>query len=571
MALRSHALDRKYVFEYDVGLWAFGTIQVLRDRESNELKTCKTVQKAMIRNPPEAVARLHRLRELQHEHISGITDVIEDQARIYVVSDKCQGGDLAEWIVRVQDEGNWLQEHIVAEYIRQTLIALHHGHGSRIWHRDLRPSSLVLTSKLPDAKVKIADFGLADIFDPLNENAVRMRSPYSAPEVAHSFHNPGSPSHLIGPAADMFSVGAIAHQLLVGSPPPRQDEGGGAWAALSRAGANALSRDPDFDTWMDRSSLSRDFVGKLLRQQAEERPTAAAALQHPWMQGCFSLDPAHWNFGSEATNDLKNRLICYMLAVMILPAFMQYRDLFQLRSGFASSDHDRDGFVSRALAHRLLKERGATASHAAAALDAVDVTGTGVVDICAISAAYVIAHGFCSVEGEDRPRKPSDLVPRLLSGFFRTFGDAQRMVASVPSITGKYAAVILKEVELHLGVNYEELLSVFPDDDTFDKDGLIDMILEGHGHGTPLAAGDSGDENDGSENSWGETLSLGRVQDLMRGVFQTCGLGVAAVPCHPAPCEAVMRHSACAPPGWGGAGEEKQRSYKRIMPRLGGQ
>jgi len=253
-----------------------------------------------------------------------------------------------------------------------------------------------------------------------------------------------------------------------------------------------------------------------------------------------------------------------------LPAVMQYRDLFQLRSGFASSDHDRDGFVSRALAHRLLKERGAASSDAAAALDAVDVTCTGVVDICTMSAAYVIANFFCSVEGEDRPRKPSDVVHRMITGFFRTFGDAQRMVASVPSITAKHATVVVKEVEMHAGVNYDEVFSVFPEDDTFDKEGLVEMIMESHGRGTPLAPSELTDEREDSEHSWGDTLGLERVHDLMKGVFQTCGLGSAAVPCEPAHCDVAMRHSSAGPQGWG-AGDEKQRSYKRIMMRLGGQ
>merc|ERR1719330_15701 len=135
-------------------------------------------------------------------------------------------------MVRVQEEGNWLQERVVAEYIRETLIALVHLHGNGQCHRDLRPSSLALTSKLPNAKVKLYDCGLAEIFDPLDE-VQRDFSPFGAPEVLAGRSYPGRPPP--GMPSDLWSVGAIAHQLLVGSAPPRLEEDNAFLVALARA------------------------------------------------------------------------------------------------------------------------------------------------------------------------------------------------------------------------------------------------------------------------------------------------------------------------------------------------
>merc|ERR1719330_1659514 len=212
------------------------------------------------------MVKLNRILDMQHKHICNVLDVLEDTLKIYVVSDKCPGGDVGEWLTRVQDEGNWLQEHTVAEYIRQTLMALVHVHGSRICHRDLRPSSLALTSKLPDAKVKVCDCGLAEIFDPQNEIR-RDLSPFAAPELLESSksdrsHHPpsSSPSSMHSSpapgAADVWSVGAIAHQLLVGSAPPRLEDDKTFLAALARVGSQALAGGggPD-DSWSDRSTL----------------------------------------------------------------------------------------------------------------------------------------------------------------------------------------------------------------------------------------------------------------------------------------------------------------------------
>lgn len=535
MSFRSTVLDRKYVFEYDVGLWTFGTIQVLKDRTTGELKICKTVQKSLIRNPADAMARIQRLKELQHKHICAIYDVLEDHSRIYVISDKCAGGDVAEWIVRVQEEGNWLQEHTVAEYIRQTLIALNHIHGSRMSHRDLRPSSLALTSKLPDAQVKVADCGLAEIFDPQDEVILRSAGPFASPELLAGERGPHG-----GPASDMWSIGAIAHQLLVGVAPARQGDSG--VFSLLALGANALSRDGDVDAWADRSALSQDFVRRMLRPEALERPTAATALQHQWMQACVPLEPKHWNANSQATAALKNRLLCYSLAVLLVPDVVQYRDLFQLRSAFSQVDADRDGFVPRATAERLLKERGGTVFGVPAAFDAVDVRGCGTVDLCAFTAAYVLATGFCPPETDEKGSTPAELVKRLLRGFFRSYGDPQRMVSSIAQINAKLTTPVVREVEIHAGVRFEELVAVLPDEGCFDAQALTAAILEGGGRGTPLSSTEAADDRDEFEGSWGEVLGLDGIQDLVKGVFQTCALG-----------------------------SEKSRSYRRIAAGLGGQ
>mmetsp|Transcript_88336 Transcript_88336/g.247106 ORF Transcript_88336/g.247106 Transcript_88336/m.247106 type:complete len:570 (-) Transcript_88336:77-1786(-) len=545
MAFRGHTLDRNYHFEYALGLWAFGTVQVLKDRRTDKLKTCKMVRKELVRNTADAMARLHRLRDLQHEHICAITDIDEDQWCMYIIYDKCQGGDVADWITRVQEEGNWLQEQTVAEYMRQTLIALAFAHGARASHRDLRPSNLALSSKLPDAKVMVADVGLADILDPQDEVVGSTMSPYAAPELRSML---GLQQPMDGASADMWSVGAIAHQLLVGTPPPKPERMSGPWAALTR-GSVALCRETS-DAWDSRSDLSRDFVRRLLKPRASERPSAAAMLQHPWIRSCYSLDFDLWSPEAEAVADIRSRLLCYLLAVLMLPARAQYRDVFQLRCAFASSDIDRDGYVPLAVARRLLRDRSALPSDADAALDATDVSRTGVVDLCALLAAWLITHSFCGPEeGEARRRQPRDLAQRLLRGFARTFGDAQRGVAaSAESVAKRQDAVVVRELEMHAGVRYDDLIACLPEEDPFSFEALEAALCESQGRGTPLAVGEGGDSGEDSEHSWGDVLGLERVQDLVKNVFQTCGFAGAARSRWESQCEVVSLHNALSIP-----------------------
>mmetsp|Transcript_788 Transcript_788/g.2032 ORF Transcript_788/g.2032 Transcript_788/m.2032 type:complete len:569 (+) Transcript_788:68-1774(+) len=545
MAFRSHALERNYHYEYALGLWSFGSVQVIKDRRTNKLKMCKKVRKECVRNMADAMARLHRLRDLQHEHICAITDIEEEQGCIYIIYDKCHGGDIADWITRVQEEGNWLQERTVAEYMRQTLVALAFAHGARASHRDLQPSSLALSSKLPDAKIMVADIGLAEILNPQDEVVDYMSSPYAAPELrtVMGLPQPGSECAL----ADMWSVGAIAHQLLVGVPPPKPDGIAGPWNAISRSGL-VLCRE-QADAWDSRSDLSRDFVKRLLKSKASDRPTAAAMLQHPWIQSCYPVDLDLWHPDSASLPDLRSRLMCYLLAVLLLPVSAQYREVFQLRSAFAASDIDRDGLVPAAVARRLLRDKGALPSDADAALDAVDVTRTGVVDLCALLAAWLIARSFCGIEnGEPRCCRPADLSQRLLRGFFRAFGDAQRGVTDVASISRRHDAVVAREVEMHAGVRYDELIACLPDEDAFGAEALAAAISESQGRGTPLAVGEGGDHGEESELSWGDAIGLERVQDLIKNVFQTCGFTATPRGRWDGHCEVVSLHTALTVP-----------------------
>jgi WD40 repeat protein len=164
---------------------------------------------ARFRTEGEAVARL------QHPNIVQIHEVGEVDGRPFFSLEFCPGGSLDR-----QLDGTPLPPLKAAQLVETLARAMHTAHQAGIVHRDLKPANVLLAA---DGTPKVTDFGLAKRLESepgvstpggLTVSGAIMGTPsYMAPEQA------GGKSRGIGPAADIYALGAILYECLTGRPP----------------------------------------------------------------------------------------------------------------------------------------------------------------------------------------------------------------------------------------------------------------------------------------------------------------------------------------------------------------
>ena len=158
------------------------------------------------RTEAEAAARL------THPNIVAVHEVGEIQGQHFFSMEFIDGSNLAQRL-----SGGPVPGRDAARYVRQIARAVHYAHRQGILHRDLKPSNILLDS---DDEPHITDFGLAKRLG--NHDSGQTRSgailgtpSYMAPEQAQG------KIRELGPACDIYSLGAILYELLTGRPPFR--------------------------------------------------------------------------------------------------------------------------------------------------------------------------------------------------------------------------------------------------------------------------------------------------------------------------------------------------------------
>lgn len=207
----------RYRIERELGRGGMGIVYLARSRDDGTPAAVKTVTPAVAESP-DALARFLReatiLRQLDHPNIVGFRDVGQTEGWLYFVMEYVDGHDAGKV---VETEGPLTIGRAV-DLGCQALDALAYAHGRGFVHRDIKPQNLLLASAPGGDVLKLADFGLARLYQdsPLSgltlTGQIAGTPAFMAPEQITSFRE-------VQPASDVYALGASLYYILTGRKP----------------------------------------------------------------------------------------------------------------------------------------------------------------------------------------------------------------------------------------------------------------------------------------------------------------------------------------------------------------
>jgi serine/threonine-protein kinase len=206
------ALEGRYRIERELGEGGMATVY-LADDLKHERKVALKVLKpelAAVVGAERFLAEIKTTANLQHPHILPLHDSGEADGLLFYVMPYVQGESLRERLEREHQ----LPIDDAVRIATNMAEALDYAHSQGVIHRDIKPANVLLQAGKP----VIADFGIALAVGAagggrLTETGLSLGTPhYMSPEQATG-------DQKIGPAADIYALGCVLYEMLVGEPP----------------------------------------------------------------------------------------------------------------------------------------------------------------------------------------------------------------------------------------------------------------------------------------------------------------------------------------------------------------
>lgn len=268
-------LHKHYEVYETIGSGGFAKVKLGRHILTGEQVAIKIMNKKNLgEDLPRVKLEIEAMKNLSHQHICRLYEVIETSKQIFMVIEYCPGGELFDYII-AKDR---LSEEETRVFFRQIVSAIAYIHSQGYAHRDLKPENLLIDE---DHNLKLIDFGLcARPKGGLNHELLTCcGSPaYAAPELIQG-------KAYIGSEADVWSMGVLLFALLCGYLPFDDDNCMVLYRKITRGNY-------DIPQWLSPGSVL--LLNQMMQVDPKLRITVRQLLDHPWVLKDYN-SPVEWH------------------------------------------------------------------------------------------------------------------------------------------------------------------------------------------------------------------------------------------------------------------------------------
>ncbi len=204
-----------YEFVSELGRGGMGVVFLARQIRPQRLVALKMIIHGTLANSKEILrfeGEAQAIAEIRHPNVAEIYEVGDFNGAPYYTMEYFKGGTLATFLNRKPQEPKK-----AAELLKKIALGIQAAHDSKRIHRDLKPANILLNDL---QEPKIVDFGLAKLIenapnlgDITKSNAIVGTPEYMSPEQARG------ESAATGVTSDVYALGVILYEMLVGHPP----------------------------------------------------------------------------------------------------------------------------------------------------------------------------------------------------------------------------------------------------------------------------------------------------------------------------------------------------------------
>ncbi|RDA87523.1 hypothetical protein CP532_1607 [Ophiocordyceps camponoti-leonardi (nom. inval.)] len=294
-----------------LGEGTYATVFKGRNRQTGELVALKEIHLDSEEGTPStAIREISLMKELKHENIVALHDVIHTENKLMLVFEYMDG-DLKRYM-DTHGERSALKPATIRSFMYQLLKGIDFCHQNRVLHRDLKPQNLLINSK---GLLKLGDFGLARAFGiPVNTFSNEVVTLwYRAPDVLLG-------SRTYNTSIDIWSAGCIMAEMYTGRPlfPGTTNED--QIIRIFRIMGTPTERTwpgitqypeykPTFQMYATQDlrnilhaidATGIDLLQRMLQLRPELRISAHEALQHPWFNEIVMHQQQQQNLHAQA-------------------------------------------------------------------------------------------------------------------------------------------------------------------------------------------------------------------------------------------------------------------------------